>query len=96
VTKSLDPRTAGVAFVTHWLRGRYGAARECPENDGYHWTIEPAGLRRPFAISIESSALESGLGNLRDWLEQIADHVRANTSSTDRYRVAVTGVEILR
>jgi hypothetical protein len=85
-----------MAFVTHWLRGRYGMARELPvEGDGCGWRVDPAPPRNSFLIHVDAAALEAGLGQLRDWMEEIADHaIESAPQPPDRYHITIRGVEV--
>jgi len=74
----IDPIAAGAAFVTYWLRGRYGAATEL-EAAGRHrrWRVDPVSTGRPagppFELHFEVESLGSDLGHLRQWLESVAE-----------------------
>jgi hypothetical protein len=86
----LDSESAGAAYVTGWLRGRYGDVEERGSQAGHRrWLV----LRtEPFEVEVSHDALDQDRVQLREWLETVAEDAAAGTPGTPgRYLVTRQG-----
>lgn len=67
----LDSESAGAAYVTGWLRGRYGDVEERGGSSGHRrWRVLRA---EPFEVEVSHDALDQDRVQLREWLETLAE-----------------------
>jgi hypothetical protein len=67
----IDSESAGAAYITGWLRGRYGDVEERGGRAGHRrWRV----LRTsPFEVEVSDDALDQDRVQLREWLETVAE-----------------------
>jgi hypothetical protein len=89
VRVTLDAEIAGAAYVTGWLRGRYGDVEDRGVAAGYRRWRVVRGDPGPFEVEVSEDALDQDRVQLREWLETLAeDAVSGAPEPPGGYRVS--------
>ena len=97
MSRHLDATAAGVAFVTYWLRGRYGSVEDLgPAQGHYRWRIGGTAEDHAFLLHVAEAAVAEDLGRLREWLEGVAEDARSNAPRPPGHYVVSPGRGVAR